>query len=917
MGNKIKTTLEWALEYVKRYGWPVLPCYAVKPDGQCNCPPDSDSRRHKNEDGTFTLGACKSAGKHPYAPLVPRGSHDATTDINTIRRWFANDGEYNIAIRTGQNDQGSTMVVDLDVRKEKNGPATWDALDAEIGPFGETLQQTTGSGGRQLFWWTDTEVSNSAESKLGPGIDVRGKSGYVVVPPSVNDMGEYNWENWGCDVLTAPKALEERAIVGKAAPRPVTRAAAAPGPVAVDHPHDRLTLAQVEELLKAIPAGPRDNWLALGFTLRTIADWIGGERKAFEVWDAWAQTGDAYGGPDDQEKHWRSFEGKPTEHPIGILRGKAKDHGWTPSANFQRQESTHWKSVAKEMMEALPKDAESDSEEVMALLGALGHLPELVSDEFVKKLKTLYGWRPDAVRKAIKANRRSDTADAEPSDVGLMIARRVLNSRYSGLLIRPSDRFFWKYNSRHWEPISNGDEIVGDRCIAEIEALGPIPWTVSSIKQQAVDLLHSLCAKEGDPLRLLTPPPSVINCLNGELWIQPDGTVEMRKHSPESYLRFCLNVEYDPDAKCPVFDQTVLEIFANSPEPEEMQRHLYEMYGYAIQPKRDKKQFWMWEGMGNNGKTGLADTLDKLVGEQATITIKLNKIDHEYNISALKQKILVRDNDIDFKSVLPDGIVKQLSEDAPLTGRDPYGKPTPFKNCSLLLMLCNKYPMTKDLSHGLQVRAHAIPFRRKFIEGKDLKLGLFEKIWATELPGILNRAIEGLQRLRKRHGHYLEPKDCVLAKQEFLRQANPLPRFIAEACATSQTSLEELRLRARASALREFMEEPGPETVSLPAATTLMAAMLEEDAGYMGKCIEDRLMAAMAQAEERRLRQPLTQFYHAFWTWTQNNGILMAHKPPKADVENYLINLGHAITTVNNQKWVDGVQAFEQEEERF
>ena len=58
----------------------------------------------------------------------------------------------------------------------------------------------------------------------------------------------------------------------------------------------------------------------------------------------------------------------------------------------------------------------------------------------------------------------------------------------------------------------------------------------------------------------------------------------------------------------------------------------------------------------------------------------------------------MRDNDIDWRTVLPDGIVKQLSEDASLTGRDPYGKPTGFKNCSLPLLLCNKYPMTKDLS---------------------------------------------------------------------------------------------------------------------------------------------------------------------------------------------------------------------------
>ena len=298
MGKKIKepkTTLEWALEYVKRYGWPVLPCYAVTNDGHCTCPPNSKERKQK--DGTY--GECKSPGKHPVSELVPRGSLDGTTDINIIKRWFGNGREYNLAIRTGENAQGNIMVTDLDVRKGKNGPATWEALSNEIGPFSETLWQITGSGGQQMFWWTNAEVPMNQETKLGPGIDIKGKSGYVLVPPSTNDMGDYSWQNWGSDILTAPPALEQRAIAGpRAASQPVTRAAAAPRP---DNPHDRLTYEQVQEMVKAIPADLYDNWMIVGHILRTIQEWLGGETKAFELFDTWAQTGAGYGGMDDQK----------------------------------------------------------------------------------------------------------------------------------------------------------------------------------------------------------------------------------------------------------------------------------------------------------------------------------------------------------------------------------------------------------------------------------------------------------------------------------------------------------------------------------------------------------------------------------------------------------------------------------------
>jgi putative DNA primase/helicase len=65
------------------------------------------------------------------------------------------------------------------------------------------------------------------------------------------------------------------------------------------------------------------------------------------------------------------------------------------------------------------------------------------------------------------------------------------------------------------------------------------------------------------------------------------------------------------------------------------------------------------------------------------------------------------------------------------------------------VLLANNYPYSADLSLGLRRRAHIIPFDRVFTasDGDDK---LFPYIWEHELPGVLNRAIEGLQRLQTR-----------------------------------------------------------------------------------------------------------------------------------------------------------------------
>jgi putative DNA primase/helicase len=74
-----------------------------------------------------------------------------------------------------------------------------------------------------------------------------------------------------------------------------------------------------------------------------------------------------------------------------------------------------------------------------------------------------------------------------------------------------------------------------------------------------------------------------------------------------------------------------------------------------------------------------------------------------------------------------------------------------------------------------------IPFDRTFTgDGKDPSL--FDRIWANELPGVLNRALRGYRRLLNRNSSFKIPAAANRAKDAWLGQANPLPAFIAERC---------------------------------------------------------------------------------------------------------------------------------------
>ena len=121
-------------------------------------------------------------------PMTPHGHLDATTDANRLTEtWPAPDA--NVGVATGA--PSGFWVLDVDPRH--GGDASLAALieretgavNVDLGTFFATWCVITPSGGMHLWWKLPkgVEVPCSA-GDIGPGLDVRGDGGYVVVPPS-------------------------------------------------------------------------------------------------------------------------------------------------------------------------------------------------------------------------------------------------------------------------------------------------------------------------------------------------------------------------------------------------------------------------------------------------------------------------------------------------------------------------------------------------------------------------------------------------------------------------------------------------------------------------------------------------------------------------------------------------------------
>jgi hypothetical protein len=146
-------------------------------------------------------------------PLVTDWPRRASCDTNVISRWEKNHPGCNWGLACGAASR--VWILDVDGPRGEN---SLRSLVEQHGTWEKTLSASTGTGIHFYFQWPDTDaiIRNSA-SKIGAGLDVRGRRGYVLCPPSIHPSGTpYTWTAT-MQTAPAPPWLFE-AVTGVARP---------------------------------------------------------------------------------------------------------------------------------------------------------------------------------------------------------------------------------------------------------------------------------------------------------------------------------------------------------------------------------------------------------------------------------------------------------------------------------------------------------------------------------------------------------------------------------------------------------------------------------------------------------------------------------------------------------------------------
>ncbi|MFW5987864.1 MAG: phage/plasmid primase, P4 family [bacterium] len=271
------------------------------------------------------------------------------------------------------------------------------------------------------------------------------------------------------------------------------------------------------------------------------------------------------------------------------------------------------------------------------------------------------------------------------------------------------------------------------------------------------------------------PDLNHINFKNGMLdW----KSGELKPHKPNYYSQFQLPIEYNPDATCPRWKKTLKEWV---PEGQARQ-FLQEFTGYCLIPDTSMQKAIILHGSGRNGKSTFLNVLISLFGEDNLSNIPLHRFTGQagrWETASIQDKLVNICSDIDAVYLKETGIIKTMIAGEPLRGEYKHGASFDFRPVVRLIFSANEIPRARDKSGAWYRRFEIIKFPNEFKNSDPGYDPFLEQKLKKELPGILNWALEGLQRF-KRQGNFTESEAIQKAKNEYERQNDTVVAFVED-----------------------------------------------------------------------------------------------------------------------------------------
>lgn len=359
----------------------------------------------------------------------------------------------------------------------------------------------------------------------------------------------------------------------------------------------------------------------------------------------------------------------------------------------------------------------------------------------------------------------------------LKAAQGFYEARYpNGTLVRWRN-VFYRWHGAGWLPVDEETIRAEVYAFVDMNAGNPKQGFVTNI----MDALHGVAlldVKDAPCWRVRsdTCPTDLFACANGLLNVR---TRQLLPHSPEYFNLDWSDVTYDSDAASPAWHAFLEQIY---PDDAEARGLLQEWFGYCLTDDTSQQKMLMMVGVKRSGKGTVARVAQGLVGEESYCSPTLGGLGDTFGLQGLlgKKLAVVSDARLSSKRDLQSTVENMLR----ISGEDSISvnrKHLPALEVRLrtrLWIITNLLPGMLDEGGAFASRFLILSHTKSFFGHEDP--ALTSKLLHA-LPGVLNWALEGLARLRKR-GYFIQPASGLDRLHDLERINSPLKAFVEDMC---------------------------------------------------------------------------------------------------------------------------------------
>jgi putative DNA primase/helicase len=305
----------------------------------------------------------------------------------------------------------------------------------------------------------------------------------------------------------------------------------------------------------------------------------------------------------------------------------------------------------------------------------------------------------------------------------------------------------------HWRTIEEADSLWaydGDAGIYRPNGEAKLRTRLDEQLQQQFraneqrELGEKIRARTVIPEEEMGGPAHHVCCANGVLELYPD-EITLYDHDSEFEFIGRLRTEYDPDAECPRFRQFLHESIPNETDKNKLQEFAgYTLLHWAL--PYHKALFLV--GPTASGKSTFLDTIRTMLGEDAVSSLTPQEMSSErFSGAELYGSWANIRNDIPNEIIENTGKFKELVAGDPIKAEEKYQDPFRFEPTAKHMFSTNELPAASTDDRAFYRRILLVAFPKETPRDERDK-HLDDKLQA-EHPGILNWALDGLQRLMK------------------------------------------------------------------------------------------------------------------------------------------------------------------------